>query len=110
MNSIPKLNLFGHVDMLKHTSQIAMPSFQSSQVGHVEGGSFKTVFSDVVNNLNNQIEKPDAMLADLMSGKSNVDIHDVMIAISKAELGVTLASQVTTKVIQSYERISQIQV
>ena len=57
MDSIPKLNLFGHVDMLKHTSQIGMPSFQSSQVGHVEGGGFKAVFSDVVNNLNNQIKE-----------------------------------------------------
>ena len=37
------------------------------------------------------------------------DIHDVMIAMSKAELTVNLATQMTSKVIQAYEKVMSIQ-
>ena len=66
--------------------------------------------SDLVQNVNNEIAKPDALLADLMSGKPNVDVHDVMTAMAKAELGVSVATQITTKIINAYDRISQIQI
>ena len=46
----------------------------------------------------------------VLFGKSNVDIHDVMTAMAKAELGVNIATGITGKVIQAYEKITQIQV
>jgi len=53
---------------------------------------------------------PDVLLKDAMSGSQNVDIHDVMTAMSKAELSINVATQVTGKVIQAYDRIMQLQV
>jgi len=40
----------------------------------------------------------------------SVDVHDVMIANAKSELVVNIAAQMTTKVIQAYDRILQIQI
>ena len=40
----------------------------------------------------------------------NVDIHDVMTAMSKAELAVNITTTVTGKVIQAYDKIMQLQI
>jgi len=45
-----------------------------------------------------------------MMGSENVDIHDVMTAMAKAELAVNIATTATGKVIQAYDKIMQIQI
>ncbi len=71
---------------------------------------FKQVMSGLVENLNTELNAPDNMLKDIMSGSKNVDIHDVMTAMAKSEISINVATQVTGKVIQAYDRIMQIQV
>ena len=44
-----------------------------------------------------------------MEENGNADIHDVMTAMAKAELGVTVATNITTKIVQAYDKIMQIQ-
>ena len=61
-------------------------------------------------NFNNELNAPDDMLKDVMSGNTNIDIHDVMIAMSKSEITVNVATQAVGKVIQAYDKIMQIQV
>ena len=41
---------------------------------------------------------------------TNIDIHDVMIAMSKSEITVNVATQAVGKVIQAYDKVMQIQV
>jgi flagellar hook-basal body complex protein FliE len=74
------------------------------------GSDFKTVFSGMMQNFNTELNAPDNLLKDVMSGNGNVDIHDVMIAMSKSEISVNVATQITGKVIQAYDKIMQIQV
>lgn len=45
-----------------------------------------------------------------MSGSNNVDIHDVMTAMAKSEISINVATQITGKVIQAYDKVMQIQV
>ena len=73
-------------------------------------GDFKTVFSGLIENFNQELNAPDNMLKDVMSGNTNIDIHDVMIAMSKSEIAVNVATQAVGKVIQAYDRVTQIQV
>ncbi|DAB05241.1 TPA: flagellar hook-basal body complex protein FliE, partial [Candidatus Gastranaerophilales bacterium HUM_14] len=53
---------------------------------------------------------PDNLLKDVMSGNKNVDIHDVMTAMAKSEISVNIATQITGKVINAYDRVMQISV
>ena len=46
----------------------------------------------------------------MLTGNNGTDIHDVITAINKADLTVTVATQITTKIVQAYEKITQIQV
>ena len=75
-----------------------------------EGADFKTVLSGMVSNLNSEIEKPDQLLNQQMMGNSEVDIHDVVTAMSKAELGISLATQMTSKVINAYNAVMNISI
>lgn len=73
-------------------------------------GSFKDVMTGVAHGLNNDLAAPNELLKSAMSGESDVDIHDVMTAMAKAEISINVATQVTSKVIQAYDKIMQISV
>jgi flagellar hook-basal body complex protein FliE len=66
--------------------------------------------SGLAEDLNTQLNAPDNLLKDVMAGNKNVDIHDVMTAMAKSEITVNVATQITGKVIQAYDKIIQIQV
>jgi flagellar hook-basal body complex protein FliE len=71
--------------------------------------SFRNVMLNVVSGVNETTSKPDELMREALSGGS-ADIQDVMMATTKAELAVSLTSQMLTKVIQAYEKLSQIQI
>jgi flagellar hook-basal body complex protein FliE len=86
------------------------PSLGLDSTDGVSQSSFKGVMSGLVSNLNTQMNAPDQLLQASMNGDSSVDIHDVMTAMSKAEISVNVATQLTSKVIQAYDKIMQISV
>ena len=87
-----------------------MPSARMNRVEEVGTADFSSVMSGLVENLNTQMEAPDNLLKEAMMGSENVDIHDVMTAMSKAELSVSIATTITGKVIQAYDKIMQLQI
>jgi len=107
---IPKYDLASRIQHTKFTSGNNMPSLRMDAVESLETPNFKQVFSGLVENLNAEANAPDNMLKDVMSGNHNVDIHDVMTAMSKSEISINIATQMVGKVINAYDRISQISV
>ncbi len=107
----PNINL---ADRMQHTKLdsfgAGLPSARMERVETPSTGDFKSVFSGLVENFNNELNAPDDMLKDVMSGNTNIDIHDVMIAMSKSEITVNVATQAVGKVIQAYDKVMQIQV
>ncbi|MBO5737852.1 flagellar hook-basal body complex protein FliE [bacterium] len=87
-----------------------MPSARMNRVEEIGTADFSSVMSGLVENLNTTMEAPDNLLKDAMMGNQNVDIHDVMTAMSKAELAVNITTTVTGKVIQAYDKIMQLQI
>jgi flagellar hook-basal body complex protein FliE len=75
----------------------------------VKPTSFKSVFVNTIKGINEVASQPDTLLTQAMTS-GNVDIHDIMIANSKAELAINVSSQVVTKALQAYDRILQIQI
>ena len=108
---VPNIDIFSDLSSVRPvpTGDFSKNSFGVGSVNS-DGMDFKTVLSGMVSNLNNEMQKPDQLLSEQMSGNPDVDIHDVMTAISKAELGVTVATQVTSKLITAYNSIMQISI
>ena len=70
--------------------------------------SFKDAFSTMLNELNETTNKPQELTNDMLQGKA--DVHDVMAAIAQSELTVQAATTITGKILQTYEKIMQIQI
>lgn len=107
----PQYDLAGRIQHSKFDPSFA--GMQPARLGRVEtteSPDFKQVFSGLVENFNKELNAPDNMIKDVMSGNQNVDIHDVMIAMAKSEVTVNIATQAVGKVINAYDRVMQIQV
>lgn len=87
-----------------------IPSMRAESIDTAEKPSFQGVMKGLVTNFNQELNAPDELLKKSMAGDPDVDIHDVMTAMAKAELNVNVATQITTKVIQAYDKIMQISV
>lgn len=111
-NFNPKVNLMGQIQNTMPTG-FGVKNMSPTQLDSIDTAnknSFKDVMSGLSNNLNNQVNAPNELLRKSMTGSSDVDIHDVMVAMSKAEISVSVATQITSKVIQAYDKIMQISV
>ena len=107
----PNYDLAGRIQHTKlDTGFGGMPSARMNRVEEACSPDFKQVMSGLIENFNQELNAPDNMLKDAMSGNNNVDIHDVMTAMAKSEISVNVATQVVGKVIQAYEKVMQIQV
>lgn len=98
---------------IQHTKLDSWGDNPSARINRVEAPStadFKSVMSGLVEGLNTSMNAPDNMMRDVMMGSENVDIHDVMVAMSKAEISVNIATTAVGKVIQAYDKIMQIQI
>jgi flagellar hook-basal body complex protein FliE len=110
-NFYPQYDLAGRIQHTKlDTGFDSIPSARMSRVETQSGPDFKQVMSGLAEDLNTQLNAPDNLLKDVMAGNKNVDIHDVMTAMAKSEITVNVATQITGKVIQAYDKIIQIQV
>ena len=111
MNSnIPKYDLASRIQHSKFDSSFGMQGLRMDRVEKPETQDFKQVMSGLVENLNAEVNAPDNMMKDVMSGSKTVDIHDVMTAMAKSEISINVATQITGKVVNAYDRIMQISV
>ncbi|MGN0197631.1 MAG: flagellar hook-basal body complex protein FliE [Candidatus Gastranaerophilaceae bacterium] len=106
---VPNIDMFNRIEPTKYTD-MGVQGLRFKSVEQPETSDFKAVFSGLVENLNQDISKPDELLKQQMMGNENVDIHDVVIAINKAQTEIQLATNVTTKIIQAYEKVMNIQI
>lgn len=105
-NFFPKIDLVGHISNTKMATDSGPMRLES--INGPETPKFADVVTDMAKNLDDTIKAPDKVMQSAISG-SGADIHDVVLAMSKADLSVSVATQLTSKIIQSYEKIMQIQ-
>ena len=109
-----KINLTGHIQNGSNDMGMGsiphIPAMKIDSTDEVQSSSFKNVMSGIAGNLNQSLNAPDQLLKSAMTGDSDVDIHDVMTAMAKSEININIATQVTSKVIQAYDKIMQISV
>ncbi|MBQ2983869.1 MAG: flagellar hook-basal body complex protein FliE [Candidatus Gastranaerophilales bacterium] len=104
MNKINQVNFF----QMKQIEPMQLNGNISINSNDTTTKSFKDVVSDLMVELNNVTEKPKELTNLAMQGKA--EIHDVMSAIAQSEITVQAATTVTGKILQTYEKIMQIQI
>ena len=85
---------------------IALPaSIQPAAQAH---GSFQSVFSDAIGQLQHLQHTANSNIDNLLSGE-NVEIHHVALATQQSELAFELFMQVRNKVVQAYQEVMRMQ-
>jgi len=77
----------------------------TEKTGKSPGGSFEKIFEETARNL----EKADQAALQANTG-GPVDLHDVMIAMEKADISLKLLVQVRNKAVDAYKEIMRMQV
>ena len=81
------------------------PSVPSSS--ETEGG-FGATLRDAISQVNNLSDASDQKVADLIKGGQG-DVHNVMIAVEKADVAFQLMMQVRNKIVNAYQEVSKLQ-
>ena len=102
------MNKIGEVNFFQKNSLEPVMGKISINTPDVQSKTFKDTFADMVQEFNEITSKPENLTMDMMQGKA--DIHDVMAAVAQSELTVQAVTTVTGKILQTYEKIMQIQI
>ena len=70
---------------------------------------FSDFLKNAVNDVANDVKKADELSRQLVTGDVK-DLHQVMIAAEKAQLGIQLTVQVRNKVVEAYQEVMRMQV
>ena len=107
MNQINKVNFF-EMHGIDKMPEMRLNGNISINSQDTNIKSFKDTFGEMISQMNEVTNKPEQVAAAAMQGKA--DIHEVMSAIAQSELTVQAATTVTGKILQTYEKIMQIQI
>lgn len=75
-----------------------------------DGGDFSKQLMDVLKEVNGTQANANELQTDLMTGRKDVDYHDLMIAMEKASVALQLTMAVRNKLLEAYQTVSQTQV
>jgi flagellar hook-basal body complex protein FliE len=73
-----------------------------------EGGGFAKVFRNAIDQVEALQSSSDQQVGALLQGEGG-DVHNVMIAIEKADVAFQLMMQVRNKIVSAYQQVSQMQ-
>lgn len=97
--------------MINSISNVVSNAQQISSVGNTKEStsSFSNILSDALDNIRETETEAQAANQALLTGESD-DIHTALIAAQKANVAVSLAVEVRNRVVEAYNKITEMQV
>jgi len=71
-------------------------------------GGFGATLKNAINQVNDLSDSSDQQVTELLQGDRQ-DIHNVMIAVEKADIAFQLMMQVRNKIVNAYQEVSKLQ-
>ncbi|MFZ1129696.1 MAG: flagellar hook-basal body complex protein FliE [Terriglobales bacterium] len=72
------------------------------------GGGFGDTLKDAIRQVNDLSDNSDQKVTELVQGDRQ-DVHNVMIAVEKADIAFQLMMQVRNKIVNAYQEVSKLQ-
>ena len=92
--------------------KVVFDDFTQNSAGKTQkagGGSFSDILKDSIEKVG-QLEKEANEQTEKLASAGTQDVHNTMIAVSKADLSFQLMMQIRNKIIDAYQEIMRIQV
>lgn len=70
------------------------------------GGTFGDLVKNAINSVNNEQTKANQEVTNFVSGKTD-NVHDVMIAVEKAQISFQLMTEVRNRLVDTYQELSR---
>ena len=98
------------LQQLQATSALASGAKKLSGADEVAGVDFSEKLKTAVNQVNQAQMSADKLSEQFVSDQSNVDLHEVMISLQKANVSFQSMVQVRNKLVTAYQEIMNMQV
>jgi flagellar hook-basal body complex protein FliE len=85
-----------------------LPTSPTSPSGSGSEGGFGATLKNAISQVNDLSDAKDKQVADLLQGGQG-DVHNVMIAVEKADIAFQLMMQVRNKIVNAYQEVSKLQ-
>lgn len=82
----------------------AMNAARAERSTQLAGPSFSDYLTEQVNHVNQVVATADQRVADVSTGRSQ-NLHEMMIALNKAELSMRMLTQVRNKAVEAYQEL-----
>lgn len=92
--------------VLSNSSSIGSSGNASTTGGSVD---FSSILKDKLGEVNDQQVSADDLTTQFIQGK-DVDVHQVMLATSEAQMSLDMAVQVRNKIVEAYQELNKMQV
>jgi len=98
------------LQQLQATSALASGAKKLSGADEVAGVDFSEKLKTAVEQVNHAQKSADKLSEQFVSDQSNVDLHEVMISLQKANVSFQSMVQVRNKLVTAYQEIMNMQV
>jgi flagellar hook-basal body complex protein FliE len=98
--------IFGGLPISGGTTFPTSPTTPSR--AEVDEGGFGATLKNAINQVNDLNDASDQQVSELVQGDRQ-DIHNVMIAVEKADIAFQLMMQVRNKIVSAYQEVSRMQ-
>ena len=105
MNILTDSEVFGDIVNLKRTNPRHMPGSGDPVQAVSEKTDFSSVLFDALDEANTLQQESTALTEAFITDPDNVDVHDVTIAMSKANLAVSITKAVVDGALKAYREI-----
>jgi len=86
-----------------------LPSSPTAPTGaDIDGGGFGATLKNAIDQVGQLSDSSDKQVSELVQGDRQ-DIHNVMIAVEKADIAFQLMMQVRNKIVTAYQEVSRMQ-
>lgn len=85
-----------------------LPTSPTAPTGMDDGGGFGSVLHQAIDKVSELGNDSDKQVSELVQGNRQ-DIHNVMIAVEKADVAFQLMMQVRNKIVNAYQEVSKLQ-
>jgi len=105
------MGVYMSVSQISSINNISTQNLNSSSISENSESkvSFKDIFYNALNKVNDLILYSDQLTEDFAAGKTD-NIHDVMIALEKADIALQFTMQIRNKLVDAYEEIMRMQI
>lgn len=96
-------------DIDRHLRALSGKNSESTSAPKSEQSDFSRLLQEGIREINSTIKESEKASVDLAAGKP-VNLHETMLAVTKAELAFNLAVQMRNKTVEAYQEVMRMQV